>query len=139
MKKITFKRPIEGFNKNCNYCICIDDEKVIELKYGEEKTIEIDSKSELLAAKIHWCGSKKIKLINTANEVVFEVSGNKFLNYRLPLLGVIISPIGFVFTLDFKYEIMKHLGVGILIALLTFVIATLTIGRHKWLNIKNVN
>jgi len=139
MKKITVKRPVEGFNKNCSYRICIDDGKEIELKNGEEKTIGIDSKSELLTAKIHWCGSKKIKLTDTANEVVFEVSGNKFLNQRLPLLGVIISPIGFVFTLDFEYELLKRFGIWILIVLLTIIIATLTIGRHKWLNIININ
>ena len=139
MKKIKVNRPIEEFNKNCSYRICIDNEKEIELKNGEEKTIDIDSKSEWLTAKIHWCSSQKIQLADTINEEEFEVRGNKFLNQRLPLFGLIIPPIGFVFALNSEYEILKHVGIGILIALLAFVIATLTIGKHKWLDIKNVN
>ena len=138
MKKITVKRPIEGFNRNCSYRIFIDDEKEIELKYGEEKTIEVDSKSELLAAKIYWCGSKKIKLTDTVNEAAFEVRGNKFLNQRFPILAV-VPLFASSFALNSRFEILKNIGIGLLIALFAFVIAILTIGRNKWLNVKNVS
>ena len=138
IKKITVKRPIEGFNKKCSYRICIDNEKEIELKYGEEKTIEIDSKSKWLTAKIHWCGSQKIELLDTVNEVAFEVRGNKFLNQRFPILAV-VPLFASSFAMNSDYEMLKNLGIGILIALLAFVIATLTIGKHKWLCIENIN
>ncbi len=138
MRKITVKRPIERFNRNCSYRIFIDDENEIELKYGEEKTIEVDSKSELLTAKIHWCGSKKIKLTDTVNDTVFEARGNKFLNQRFPILAV-VPLFASSFALNSGSEILKNLGMGLLIVLFAFVIAILTIGRKKWLNIKNIS
>jgi len=138
MKRITVKRPNEEFNRNCSYRICIDNKKEIELKYGEEKTIEVDSRSELLVAKIHWCGSKKIKLTDTVNEAEFEVRANKFLNQKFPVLAV-VPLFASSFALNSGFEILKNLGIGLLIALFAFVVAILTIGRNKWLNIKNIS
>ena len=138
MKKIIVKRPNEVFNKNCSYRICINDGNVIELKNGEAKTIEINTKSEFLIAKLHWLGSNKIKLIDITTGMVVEIRGNKFLNYWLPIFAV-IPLFGFSYAMNSKHEILKNLGIAALIALLAFVVAALTIGRNKWLNIKSAN
>lgn len=138
MKKIIVIRPIEVFNKNCSYRICIDDGKEIELENGEVKTIEINAKSEFLTAKLHWLGSNKFEIIDITTGMVVEVRGNKFLNYWLPIFAV-IPLFGFSYAMNSKQEILKNLGIVALIALLAFVVVALTIGRNKWLNINSAN
>jgi hypothetical protein len=138
MRKITVSRPIEEFNKNCSYGIYIGNEKKIELKNGEMKTIEIASTSEFISARIHWCGCKKIKFTDAAHEMSFEVRGNKFLNHWLSIFA--ITPLfGFSLAINYKNEILRNFGIGSLIILLAFVIATLTIWKNKWLDIKIMN
>ena len=137
MKKITLIRPRESFNKNCSYEIFIGKRKLIELKNGEEKTIEIPNEYEKnnLKAKIQWCGSKKIKLnLNNENEI-FEVTGNKLFNKYLPFIGALF-PLTGIIIFSKQNPIFKNIGIGILILLLLYVIGTLTIWSNKWLKIE---
>jgi hypothetical protein len=138
MRKIKIKRPLEGFNKNCSYRIFIGNEKMIELRNGEERTVEINAKSEFLKGKIHWCGSKKIKLADEKIEEIFEIHGNKFLNRKFQILAVAFL-FASSFAMNSKSEVLKNIGIVSLIILLAFVIAALTIGRNKWLNIRSIN
>lgn len=54
MIKITLKRPKENFNQGVSYKIFIGENKLTELKNGEEKAIEISSefKDKVIKAKI---------------------------------------------------------------------------------------
>ena len=136
MKKITLHRPKESFNKNCTYEILVGKKHLTELKNGEEKTIEIPNElnTESLKAKIQWCGSEKIELRNlTGNEKVV-VSGNNFLNRKMPLFGAMFPLIGLMF---FNLKIVpKSIGIGFFIIFLVAIIGTITIWKDKWLNIK---
>jgi len=48
-------------------------------------------------------------------------------------------PVEDIIFINYKNELLRNCGLGLLIILLAFVLAVLTIGRHKWLNIKIVN
>jgi len=136
MKKITIHRPKESFNKNCSYQILVGQRALTELKNGEEKIIEIPTelKNETLKAKIQWCGSEKMELRNLTGDEKIVVSGNKFLNRKMPLFGAMFPLIGLMF---FNLKIVpKNIGIGIFIIFLIAIIGTITIWKNKWLNIK---
>ena len=136
MRKITLHRPKENFNKNCSYEILVGKKYLTELKNGEEKIIEIPSefKNETLKAKIQWCGSEKMELRNLSENGKIIVSGNKFMNKKMPLFGAMFPLIGLMF---FNLKIVpKNIGIGIFVIFLIGIIGTITIWRNKWLNIK---
>ncbi len=136
MKKITLNRPKESFNKNCSYEILVGNKYLTDLKNGEEKTIEIPNEfnTESLKAKIQWCGSEKMELRDLAENEKIIVSGNKFLNRKMPLFGAMFPLIGLMF---FNLEIVpKNIGIGIFIIFLVAIIGTITIWKNKWLKLK---
>lgn len=134
MKKVKLYRPNETFNNNNAYKILVDGEKVAELKNGEEKTIELADDKSCLKAKTLWCGSKKLIISDSDKVETVKVSGNKFLNKQMPLVGTLFPLTGIVFFSG-NNTLLKNIGIGILIILLLGVIATLTIWRNKWLNV----
>jgi hypothetical protein len=136
MKKITLHRPKESFNKNCSYKILVGKKYLTDLKNGEEKTIEIPNEfnDEYLKAKILWCGSEKMELRNLTGDKKIVITGNKFLNKKMPLFGSIFPIIGLMF---FNLKIVpKNVGIGIFIIFLLALLGTITFWRNKWLNIK---
>tara|TARA_R110002096_G_scaffold254130_1_gene447272 strand:+ start:88 stop:504 length:417 start_codon:yes stop_codon:yes gene_type:complete len=136
MKKITLYRPEESFNKNCSYEILVGKKYLTDLKNGEEKTIEIPNEftAESLKAKIQWCGSEKMELRDLTGNKKIVVTGNKFLNRKMPLFGAMFPLIGLMF---FNLKIVpKNVGIGIFIIFLLVILGTITIWRNKWLNIK---
>ncbi len=136
MKKIKLYRAVEDFNKNCSYAVLLNGNKVAELKNGEEKIIEIadDPEKLNLKAKIHWCESNKLSCLSLNNDGTIKVTGNRFLNKQLPLLGAIF-PLTGLLIFNRNNELLKDLGIGILVLLLLGIIATLTIWKNKWLEI----
>ena len=132
MKQITLKRN-EKINKNFAYNIYIADQKVTELKNNESKTLDLNFDSEDLFVKIQWCGSKHISLKDIKDGQIIEISGNNFLNRRLPLFGSMIPLIGLTFT---QNQLLENIGIGLLIILLSFTIATITIWRSKWIELR---
>ena len=106
MKKIKLHRPKESFNKNCSYEILLEKHSLTELKNGEEKIIDIPKElaEKSLKAKIQWCGSEKFDLKNITENEIIIVSGNKFLNRKMPIFGAIFPMVGLmVFNLDIVY------------------------------------
>jgi len=137
MKKITFHRPNEYFNKNCPYEIYVGNKKLTELKNGEEKVVEIPNELEKksLKAKIQWCGSEEIDMNKISENGKIIVSGNKLLNRKLPLIGALFPLTGIMIFIT-NNVIAKNIGIGLLILFLIGLVGTLTIGRNKWLNLK---
>ena len=136
MKSITIYRPYEAFNKNVAYDILLGNTYLTTLHNGEEKSIEIPDayQTATLKAKIQWCGSAKWELKHLNENEKIRVSGNNFLNSKLPLFGALFPLIGLVF---FDLEVVpKNLGIAVFILFLFGIIGTLTIGRNKWLNIR---
>lgn len=138
MKRIKLYRPKESFNKNCSYKIFIGKTIFAELGNGEERTIEItdELENQELIAKVQWCGSEKFALKSVKENEKITVSGNKFLNKNLPVLGAIFPLTGIV-IFNTEYLVLKYIGIGILVIFLLGLIGTLTVGKDKWLTLKN--
>ncbi len=94
-----------------------------------------------MKAKIQWCESEKMKLQSLTRNEKIIVSGNKFLNKKLPLFGAMF-PLTGIMIFSTNNIISKNIGIGIgigigiLMLLLVGLIGTLTIGKNKWLKLK---
>lgn len=137
MKKLILKRPEESFNQYCSYSIMVDGKKLTELKNGEEKIIEIspDLIDKPLKAKIQWCSSKEYPLSQFNDLKKIEVTGNKFLNRRIPLVGALFPLVGIVIFNGEYTAGLRNLGIGILLILIVGLIGTITIWKDKWLKL----
>ena len=140
MKTLKIRRPQENVNKYFSYEIFIGANKIAELKNGEEKNIEVPShlENDSLYARLLWCGSKKIDLKDFESTNTIIISGSELLNKRIPLLVGLFPIIG-IFLFSSLTPLMKLVGIVILSMLLLLLIATLTIGRDKWLKIESKN
>ncbi|MEM6524270.1 MAG: hypothetical protein AAF693_10775 [Bacteroidota bacterium] len=139
MKSITFIRPKESFNKNCSYQIAIGNKILTELKIGEEKSVEIPKGLEhaSVQANIYWCGSEKMKLTQIGDDESVIVTGNEFLNRKLPLMGALFLMTGIVIFND-QGILIKGIGIGILSLFLIGLVGTLTVGRNQWIKLRKV-
>ena len=117
MKTIAIRRPKESFNKNCIYEILIDGKKLTELKYGEQKTLEIPDNSKFIKAKLLWTSSKTIALNNNKSILV---TGDKFLNKMGPFIGGIILLFSLSFILNHQYKLIKYAGITLTVTTLFF-------------------
>jgi len=137
MKPLKIKRPHENFNKFCSYDLFVGSDKIAELKNGEEKSIEIPTEleNEQLYAKTHWCGSTKINISNIEPNSTISISGNEFLNRRIPFIIGLFPVVGIIIFTGTS-QLTKSIGVGVLVLLFVFLVGTLTIGRNKWLRVE---
>ncbi|MDI3526687.1 MAG: hypothetical protein PWR03_870 [Tenuifilum sp.] len=138
MKKITIYRPQESFNKYCSYKILARNSVLTELKNGERKIIEIPDELEnkTLKAKMQWCGSGEIELNKLTENETIKVSGNEFFNRTLISVDAIFPILGLSYTMKNQNELLKYVGIGVLILLLIGLIGTITIWKDKWLKVE---
>ncbi|MEO1021937.1 MAG: hypothetical protein AAFW89_05285 [Bacteroidota bacterium] len=136
MKKITLKRPTEGFNTYCSYDILIGGKKITDLSNGEEKTIELQphQESEILEAKIQWCGSQSYAISDASETGTLLVSGNELLNRKIPLIGALF-PLSGILLFTGDSMLAKTIVTSVLMLVLLGIIGTLTIWKNNWLTI----
>lgn len=133
--RIIIKRPQEKVNKRISYPVYVGGKKVIELKNGEEKEIELKS-SELIFAKINWCGSKEISLCKDGE--VLEVQGSVFFNAYLPFLIALIPILAVLLFNNIGREVMKIALSVILIFLILFCVLSISVLKKYWISIRKV-
>ena len=136
MKTLTIKHPQENFNRFCAYELFVGSNKIADLKNGEEKSVEIPTElgNEQLYAKTHWCGSTKINISNIEPNSTISISGNEFLNRRMPFIIGLFPVVGIIIFTGTS-QLTKNIGFGVLVLLFVFLVGTLTVGRNKWLRV----
>ncbi|MGQ1909751.1 hypothetical protein ACT3CE_08185 [Marinifilum sp. RC60d5] len=133
--KIIIKRPLEKVNKRISYPIYIGGKKIIELKNGEEKELEVKY-SVLLSAKINWCGSKEISLLKDGE--VLKVQGNVFFSAYLPFLTALMPVLAIFIFNNIGGEVIKIVFSVILILLIVFCLLSLSFLRKHWISIQRI-
>lgn len=143
MKKIIFRRPKENFNQGIPYQIFIGNKVLTEINNGEEKTIEISSKTEnkTVKARIHgFWGSGKIELNSLSENEILNIKGNKFLNRNVIFLVSLLSLTGaFIFGYGKENALIRYVGIGLFVLILILTVGILTMGRNKWLKIEKID
>lgn len=138
MKTITFKRPKEKINRFCSYEILVDNEPLLMLENGEEKTVDIPEEyaGKTLQARMQWVGSQYISVdeLNAVDTV--EISGNELLNRRLPVAVSMIPLIMIAFTSGGAGLQLKILFTIFIILSILVLIGTMTFGKNNWLHVQ---
>lgn len=136
MKKITFIRPVESFNKNCSYRIVLGGTLLAELNNGEKKVIEISPgrETEKCKATLQWCGSHSFQLKDLPDDEIVYIRGNKFLNRTMPIMGGIV-PIILVLMLNISGVLAKNIALVLLCLVMIGLIGTITVGKNRWISI----
>jgi len=137
MKQIRLVRPEEKLNKNCRYTILLNGKPVTDLENGESKLIEIPEQSgrPMLQAKIYWCGSRQTQVAELQDTSEVIVTGNDWLNRKLPLMGAMV-PLTGIALLSGASEATKIAGTVILGILMIGLIGTLTLWKNRWIELR---
>ena len=139
MCRIRIIRKKEGFNKNIDYQIFVDGQKITSLKYAEEKILEFKEESQFLQAKMVSGSSEKLAVDKLETGQVIEISGDRFKNKYLKYAGALIPLIGLPFILNMDYKLIKTIGGVLLIVYLLFIAYMLIFHRRKWLKLKLIH
>ncbi|MEJ2006460.1 MAG: hypothetical protein P8X57_16210, partial [Cyclobacteriaceae bacterium] len=134
MKKITLERPEENFNKRCAYDIVLDGEQKTVLNNGDKKVVELKAQSATIQAKLWWCGSEPVTISNISETSRVQISGNKFLNWLMPLLSVLVLLTTTVIQ-NMAGVGFKPVAISIIVVMLSGILASLTIWRNKWIRV----
>ncbi len=140
MKKITIKRSSEWNNRGRKIGVYIDGEKVGVIKNGEIKEFIIEEGSHKIKAQIDWCGSNNIEFdISNNFKGYFELSGFKYANWLMPLVGFLTA--GFFLPRAFgNKEIfgseLEYIFILLVSPMFLYLVYYLTIGRNKYLQLK---
>ena len=131
---IEISREISNVNKNFSYKLVDNDNNLIgELKAGETRTFQLTEKTKFIQAKLLFCSSKQIDISKLDTTEKLILSQNNFLNARLPLIGGLFP---LIFAISRYGETLKIISTILLIALLIFIIGTLTVWKDRWLILK---
>lgn len=138
MRRIKIIRKKEGFNKNIDYQIFVDGQKITSLKYAEGKTLEFNEGIQFLQAKMVSGSSEKLAIDKLNSNQIIEVSGSSFKNKYLKYAGALISLMGLPFILNLDHELIKITGGVLLVVYLIFIAYMLIFQRRKWLKLKMI-
>ncbi|WP_300436206.1 hypothetical protein [Christiangramia sp.] len=80
MRRIKIIRKKENFNRNIDYKIFVDGQKITSLKYAEVKTLEFNEETQFLQVKMVSGSSEKLAIDKLDSNQIIEVSGSTFKN-----------------------------------------------------------
>ncbi len=134
MAKIIIQRTNEVNNRFRNYNIYIDDKFMGKIANGQSVEFEMTDETHMVEARIDWCSSPTIIVSKKGREAkTIQVGGFKYAKWLMPVtLGII--GLHALFSNFFNFDYFMFL---ILPAFL-FIIYYLTIGRKKYLTIKEI-
>jgi len=128
MTKLKIIRTSELSNMGREFGVYLDGQKIGTISNGEIKEFDVPAGRHQLQAKIDWCSSNDLDFKLNEDEIVsFTISGNKYANYPLLFMGVLLI---LIFTFKIKFL------VWVCIPLICMSIYFLTIGRNQYLKIR---
>ncbi|MEE4197688.1 MAG: hypothetical protein V2I54_08595 [Bacteroidales bacterium] len=136
MAKLILSRRKEWQNRGRKFGIYIDGEKADVLENGEIKELELDPGKHTVKFKMDWMSSPEKELeISEEKSKSVEVSGFKLGKWLYPLFYLVLAL--FFIIKVFLEKTIDEL-VYIMIPLLAVYLYYLTIGRKKYLEIKEL-
>ncbi len=138
MQQLKIKRLTEWANRRFSYKIVIDGQEQFEIANGEEKIISTEQ-AHTIQAKLMWCGSKEVNLSSaTQNIKEIRVKANNGPNVRFPLMAFSLIMIISITNLAFPENGAKELMTSLLVSVILYAIALLTVWRNHFLDIEVV-
>ena|SRR5690554_1501883 len=136
MTKLRIERSSEWNNRARDFGLYVNGDKIGTISNGETKEFELKSGEYQLMAKIDWCQSQTLKFELLENETkTFELSGFKYGNLIIPMFALIFLGY-YVLKIAFKIDLNFMIFVGI--AMFLYPMYFLTLGRNKYIRIKEL-
>ena len=134
MATIIINRTSEYNNRLRDYQIFLDGKKIGVIANGQTKEFETTAGRHTIIAKIDWCSSPEMAVtLNDLEKKELTVGGFKNGNWIMPVaMGIIV--------LDFILQPAFHFEYGIVLIIPAFILLLyyLTIGRKKYLTLKEL-
>jgi hypothetical protein len=139
MGTVKIKRLKEWSNRRFNYKIIVDGQEQFEIANGQERILTVDD-TTTLQAKLMWCGSEKINIAVDKEQKIKEVrvKANKGPNIRFPFLALTIFISCGIINLVYPDNALKGAITSILVGVIIYAVALVTIWRNKFLDIELV-
>ena len=136
MATLIIKRTSEWNNRMRDIRIYLDGERIGFIGNGQTKEFDVEAGIHSLHTKIDWCGSETITIeLSDDESKEVELSGFKLGKWMVPF-ALIISVFYFVF--GSRTDFSPLLYIGLLIPFLVYLIYILTIGRNKYLLLREL-
>lgn len=133
MPTIIIKRKTDYVNSFRSYQLILDGKKVGTIKNGETKELETTTGQHCIQAKIDWYTSPE--LVITLNEVdKKELTVAEFKNSWLLIVGFAVA--GLSKYLINAFHFVPLYGIFFILPLLLISLYYLTLGRKKYISIK---
>lgn len=138
MGQLKVKRIPEWANRRFSYTLVVDGKEITTIANGEEKLLTVTA-GATLQAKLMWCGSEKVIVPATAQEIAVHVATNKGLSLVFPIVALILFA---------AFGVASLMGIGadatwaftlLIIGVMGYAVCLLTIWRRKFLTIEWVN
>ena len=139
MGQLKIKRLKEWANRRFSYKIIVDGQEQFEIANGQERILTVDN-TTTLQAKLMWCGSEKINIMVDEEQKIKEVrvKANKGPNIHFPFIALTILIICGVINLVYPDNGLKGAITSILVGVIIYALALVTIWRNKFLDIELV-
>lgn len=137
MAKLIITRKKEFSNRAAGYKVYLNKQETETIASDETKEIEIPEGTHTLYVKINWYGSRNLPItVGKGETKIVSISGNKF-----PNIVMLVMSLMTLFSILFREFIKDHIFLKssvIIIMVITLVgmIYYLTIGRNKYIEIK---
>jgi hypothetical protein len=138
MEQLKIKRLKEWANRRFNYKIIVNGQEEFEIANGQERALTLNNVTTI-QAKLMWCGSEQVE-IKTDREKIKEirVMSNKGPNIWFPLTALTILLSSGLVNYVYPDNELKQFTTAILIGVIIYALALVTIWRNKFLNIELV-
>jgi hypothetical protein len=139
MGQLKIKRLKEWANRRFNYKIIVDGQERFDIANGQERILTVDN-TTTLQAKLMWCGSEKVNIAADREQQVKEIriKVNKGPNIRFPFFALTVLILCSVINLAYPDNQFKEAITSILVGVIIYAIALVTIWRNKFLDIELV-
>jgi hypothetical protein len=139
MGQLKIKRLKEWANRRFNYKIIVDGQERFDIANGQERILTVDN-TTTLQAKLMWCGSEKVNITADREQQIKEIrlKANKGPNIRFPFFALTVLILCSVINLAYPDNQFKEAITSILVGVIIYAIALVTIWRNKFLDIELV-
>ena len=137
VKKILLRRPQERINRYCAYQVLLDREEQFHLKPGEEKPLLVQTDdTRKIKAKMQFVGSKELSVSNLDDQIELKVSANLFLNFKMPLLSLIVFFVSLLTSMVGAVGLLKIASTVCILLVMAALVAALIFYRNNWLTLE---
>jgi len=138
MGQLKITRLKEWANRRFKYKIFVDGQEQFEIANGQERILTVDN-GVTIQAKLMWCGSERVNIPTDKGQIKeLRIKANKGPNIRFPFFALTVLILCSIINLVYPDNGLKDAMISIIVGVIIYALALLTIWRNKFLDIELV-